>query len=197
MLGLLIASVRFGFKIGLLGEVNFFIRLMLRLEEMEPFMRERYDKPIPLIGRCLKWRVLTKAKKRARTVVVFFQDLLLISFAGIGVVVLNYTYNDGRNRLFTLIGIGCGYLLCRIFAGVFFKKWISLIVFSIEKYISILFYIIFHPFFKILKALCKKMKKIEKNISKSIANKKKKEYNLYVKKYILKKAEYGFLNEKR
>lgn len=196
MLSLLIASTRFGFKIGILCDFNYFFRMMLRLETMDESMRSRYDKPLPFVKRPLKWRTVGKRKKRIRSVLLFLQDVLLFVIMGIGIVVLNYTFNDGKNRFFTLLGVLIGFLLCRISIGLILKKVLQRFVYWLEGFFSIFLYIIFHPFCKILNFLCKKTNKIIKKIRKSIANKKKKEYNLYVRRYFLQKAESGFLNQK-
>ena len=197
MLSLLIEAVRWGVKIGLLCDFNRFVRMALHLEEMDESMRSRYEKPLPLVKRPLKWRTMSKGKRRIRGCVLFLQDVFLLATTGVGIVVLNYTFNDGKNRLITLVGTAVGFFLCRASVGRIIGKLLERGLFWIECSFSVLFYIIFHPICKILNFLCEKMNKIRKNMWKSIANKKKKEYNLYVKRYFLQKAENGFLNQKK
>ena len=193
---LLIAAVKLGFKTGVLVYLNCFFRRALGLECPSEVIRERSQRPLPLLHRPLKWRAVTSTGKKLRLIFLFFQDFLVFAVAGIGIVVLNYTFNDGKNRIFTLVGCVIGALLCRISVGFLFRKLSWKLVYLLRCFMTLAFYIIFYPIGKIFHFLCGKLKKFSKNIVKSIANRKKKEYNIYVAKFFMQKADEGFLQKK-
>ena len=125
--------------------------------------------------------------------VIFIQDLYVFLMAGIGISVLNFTYNDGKNRLYTILGILLGFLFYRIIFEKPMRWGLEGLFFCINVFFSCLFLIFIRPFSKIIKFFNKKLIEIRKKIFKCLAKRKKRVYNLYGKKYYIQESVWGFL----
>ena len=194
MLRLLISSFELGLIMGIFCDIQYFIRLLLRLEEMDSSVNHLYEKKYFCVDCGCKRRQGGSRIRVIRTVVFWIEDLCFWGAIAIGIVVINYTFNDGKNRVFTFLGILVGFLIYRVLLKKLVRCLLQRIVFLWDLLFSWIFYMFFHPVSKFSSFLCEKVKKITKKIHKSIAKKKEKVYNLYVRNCYFQKADEGFLN---
>lgn len=137
----------------------------------------------------------SKSKKISKQCIVFLGDIcFFVILAGL-IVVLNYTYNDGKMRIYTGIGLLFGYYVYRKSIGKWFLFGGEKLVFFVKRIFLSVFSFLFYPFRKVFSFLYKKIKKIFKNIKKALEKKAKKVYNLtckvlFSKKRFLKEAEH-------
>lgn len=193
MLWLCIWSTCFGGMLGLLNDLNHALRFFFGLDRGGAVAERILKHPIPIRKRPIRRPRTTPLLAGIRQATVFFQDIAFFLVSGSGIVVLNFTYNDGKNRIYTVLGLGVGFLLYRALlrrgARASLEAFVSVILVSLSFFL----YITFAPFGKITKFFYSFFNKIRKNILKSIAKRKKRVYNLYVRKYYIHEASLGFL----
>ena len=197
LLQLLISSFLFGVQMGVVSDAQYGIRLLLRLETMDLHMQRRYEKRIPLIHRNLRWRQITQRKRVIGGIFRVVQDFLFFAILGIGIVVLNYSYNDGKNRLFPFLGFFGGYLIYSVLIKRISRRLLQEGIFLFDLLSSWILYIILHPIVNVVAFIYGKVKKIFKNIKFSIAKRRKMEYNLYVRNYFYQRSLNGFLTDNK
>lgn len=197
MFQLFVSSIVFGLILGFFGDVNHVSRFVLSLEKGSESIEKLYRHPIPFLGRPLRRLKTNKYLKKVHFVVIFFQDLLFFLIAGIGISVLNFTYNDGKNRLYTILGILLGFIFYRIIFEKLMRWGLEGLFFCINVFFSYLLLIFVRPFSKITKFFYKKMIEFQKKILKCLAKRKKRVYNLYVKRYYSQESDFGFLDAEK
>ncbi len=116
-------------------------------------------------------------------------DLLFFVTVAVGIVVINYTFNDGKMRIYTIFGIFFGYFIYRISVRKLVLFLLNRTVFFLRRVFFTVFSVIFLPFRKICSFLYKKSYKIRKKIKKGLEKKREQVYNIYVKKYSSKIAQ--------
>jgi len=186
---LLFFSFLFGIALGILNDVFRITRTFFGVKYSERDFSNLYS--------VFRWSPKTasasKHKIRMLSLVIFLEDLLLMAILGAGIVILNYYFNDGRLRLFTIFSCAVGGVLYFFTVGkliiLLFEPIViiirSLIYWSI-KGITAPFKYAFIFFSRIAKNIYKKIrKKLEKytNIR----------YNKRVVKTYLEQSEVGFV----
>jgi len=189
---LLLHSFFFGGFLGVLNDVNRIVRVFFGVSYSQKSFRSLYARDLPIIRRPLVLREQGIVKKGALSVLIFFQDLLLMTVGGVGTVLLQYEYNSGRFRFFCLPALIFGFLLYYFTVGKLVMLLSEGIVFIIRATVLILGSCILSPFVKIFRFFVKKLKKITKKIQILIAKITKKLYNKRKKQEWLHKAEKGF-----
>ena len=189
---LLLHSFFFGGFLGVLNDVNRIVRVFFGVSYSQKSFRSLYARELPIIRRPLVLREQGSVKKGALSVLIFFQDLVLMTVGGVGTVLLQYEYNSGRFRFFCLPALILGFLLYYFTVGKLVMLLSEGIVFIIRATVLILGNCILSPFVKIFRFFVKKLKKITKKIQILIAKITKKLYNKRKKQEWLHKAEKGF-----
>lgn len=186
---LLFYSVIFGGIAGAFYDVTVLLRVFLG-EERDGIAAERIrNLKLPI----LKHPVSLKKQKLLVKLAVFVGDLLCILLISIGIVALNYGYNSGEFRMFTVFGTVGGFFAYRCTIGRLMIAVAEPLVLLI-KYLFLSFFIIFgYPFFKIWQFTVKKLRKILFLYSFTLEKKRRKVYNVKEKVCLLKMADFGFL----
>lgn len=193
---LLLWSFVFGCVLGALNDANRIVRVFLGVSYSKRKFSRLYEAKLPVINRPLK-AGNGKPCGRLLAAVIFFQDILLFSAAGIGTVLLNYEFNQGRFRIYTILGIAVGFLLYYFTVGKIVMTVSEGLAFFIKAVFVVIFAAICRPFAIFGRFLGKKIKKIIRFLNIAIANIEKKLYNIIVKKKFLEKAEKGLLENKK
>ncbi len=108
-------------------------------------------------------------------------DFATATLAGVGIIVLNYGYNNGEFRFFVVFGVFFGFL-CYCFTIGKIVGNIFLPISFLIKYLFCSFFVAFgYPLLKILSFFVKNIKKLFFLCSFTIANKIKKVYNIMEK----------------
>lgn len=113
-----------------------------------------------------------------RDAYIFIFDVLLVIFAVWGVVKINYSYNDGGIRFFTVAGVVAGFV-CYYFTVSRLALFLAEVaVFALKYTVFSVFCAIFSPFSKIYNNLVKKIKKSLGKFRFRLEKKSKKVYNV-------------------
>ncbi len=122
------------------------------------------------------------------------QDVVWFAGAGAGTVILNYTFNDGKIRIYTFLGMLFGILIYRLIIGIWSKWLLERLIFFLRAFFAMVFAILFAPFLKIFVFFRRKVNKLLKIFRKALEKKRKKVYNMYGMNYYLQGARTGFLD---
>ena len=190
---LLISSFFLGIGAGALYDLHRIVRVLFGVRYTKNRPTKLFLQPLPIIKRPLGEIHCGKVKNTLLSILIFVQDLFLCCVSALGIVILNYTFNDGRFRFYTVIALLLGFLVYYFTLGkvvIFLSEWI---VFVFRSFFLIFFFLLSRPFVIFLRFLGKNLKKLRLNLQKSIANQRKKVYNINKVKSCLNAAEHGFL----
>ena len=143
---LLISSFLWGGLIGVLNDANKMIRVFLCGESFY----ERHEKMI-------RFFKLKKIKKKALflnktyiNVLIFIQDVFSIIIATVGLVLLNYYYNDGYFRLFTFFAFVLGFVIYYFTIGKIVVAFSEYIIFALKTVVLYLVFFLMWPIKRLL-----------------------------------------------
>ena len=196
LLYLLLSSFFLGVGVGAVYDVHRIVRIFFGVQYSKKRPSELLLRPLPMVGRPLGEIRQRKWKNCFLSVLIFLQDVFFFCLAGVGIVILNYAYNDGQFRFYTVVALLLGFLSYYFTIGklvIYLSEWI---VFFLRAAFSILFFLLLQPVIKLFTLVSFIMKKIISNLQKSIAKKRKKVYNINKEKDCLCAAKQGFLSEK-
>ena len=148
---------------------------------------------LPLIKKGL---TLKKANKQIfKNVILFFGDFLTVLFAGAGVIILNYSFNKGQFRFFTVIGTFVGFVCYFFTVGNITKRILPTLAFFVKYCVFSFFVLLGYPLYSFLKIIFKFVIKIFFLFKIILENRRKKVYNIYEKVCFLDLAKNGFLDK--
>lgn len=174
---MLLVSFLFGIQSGVIFDMGRALRALFFGELKSEKIQEIYEKK--LLKRQKK--EICKNKKAAyifKLVLIFFCDLLWVLYSFLGLIKINYSYNDGGFRAFTLLGVLAGFVCYYFTVSRIAVLLLDLLSFLLRFIIISVFDAVSHPFFKIYNNLVKKIKKRCEKLSLDIEKKRKKVYNV-------------------
>ena len=101
---MLLVSFLFGGQLGMIFDIGRVLRLLFIGAPISSKLKGLYASRLPFSKRAMTARDDRKSRKILLNITVFLTDFLFSAYAVIGLVVINYAYNDGKFRIFTLIG---------------------------------------------------------------------------------------------
>ena len=122
-----------------------------------------------------------EAKKRTRVcknIFMFFCDFLWVIYSSLGIIVINYSYNDGGIRFFTVFSFIIGFTVYYFTASRVIIFLLELASFGFKYTFFVILDALSFPFLKIYNNLVKKIKKRFGNIRLCLEKKSKKVYNV-------------------
>ncbi|MBE6592375.1 MAG: hypothetical protein E7642_00090 [Ruminococcaceae bacterium] len=129
---------------------------------------------LPIIKRTLA----PKSESVWQSAVTFFGDILCVLFCTAGIIVLNYSYNSGRFRFFTVLGVLAGFFVYKYTLGRLVMLVAEPLV-VVFRYLAVSIFILFcAPFLKFGYILYEFVKKINSLYSFTLEKKRKKLYNI-------------------
>ena len=188
-----VSSFLFGMAVGVLNDIHRLSRIFFGVRYGGKRFDSLYRHPLPLLRRPLEREKKPPKKRWLLSIVIFIQDVLLFCVAGVGVVLLNFYFNRGQLRLYTPILALLGFVFYYFTVGKLVMLISEAVVFFVRAFCQILFFLLFYPFRQTLVFLRKSVTKLWINIGKTIANKRKKRYNISKTRCVIKQAESGFL----
>ncbi|MBP3369130.1 MAG: spore cortex biosynthesis protein YabQ [Clostridia bacterium] len=175
LLLLLFYSFFWGVASALLYDINRIIRVMCGVKYSKKIYNRLYGIKLPIVKRPVK---MGGDRGIIKNAVINVGDFFCVIFAALGIIVLNYSYNNGRFRFFTVIGLCFGFVLYRLTLGKIVIAVAEPIAF-LCKYCFLSFFIVFgYPITKIVSFVSKNIKKIVYLCSFTIEKKTKKLYNI-------------------
>ena len=194
---LLLYSVLWGGIVGALYDVNRIVRVFFGVRYSKKHFDSLYSLRLPFSKKEISLKNKTdKTKgKFIKGAVVLFGDLLSVTVAAVGIVVLNYSYNDGRFRAFTVIGTLVGFLIYYFSLGKLVMLACEPLAFLIKYAICAVFVILGYPIKFFLYFLLKFVRKICFLLRLALEKRRKKVYNIKELDYLLEMAKNGFLKK--
>ena len=185
-------SFFWGMIVGVLNDLNKAISILL-------FKKATGFKFInQIIGKCFKQKEKAKAicASKMQTIVVFFGDVCLSVIYGFGLIFLNYSFNNGTFRFFSVPVSLLGVIIYHFSVGKIIDKLLFFVCNMIKSILVAVIVLIFYPILYFLRKIYRFSKKSFAFFEKTIANYKEKRYNNYVINKITKKSLNAFLNSK-
>ena len=130
-----------------------------------------------------------------RQTVIFLQDAVWFVFAAVGIILLNYRLNYGQLRILSIVSFCLGFFLYYATLGRLVLYFNQYIVDILKRITKIFFYILYKPISFFVDLFGKIAKNIFKKITKALAKRRKKVYNEYSQKCIMKRTSEGFLTD--
>lgn len=189
-------SFFWGLILGVLNDVNRIIRVFCGVAYSKKHFGKLYEVDLPIVHRPLGKRE-GKIHNKALSLLIFFQDIIFFIVTGIGITVLNYEFNEGRFRFYTVLGVFIGFVLYYFTLGKIVMMVSEGIVFFIKAAFLVVFSAILHPFVILGQFFSKKLKKTALFLNITLANIRKKLYNNSRKKNMIEKSSKGFLKMKK
>ena len=190
---LLFYSFLLGMGMGVFYDANRIIRVFFGVRYSKISFEGLYSLKLPFVKRPISLKSNRGVRKFAQNAVIFAGDMLSLLIATVGIIVLNYSYNSGRFRFFTVIGTLVGFLLYYFTFG----KLVMLIsepIAILTKYAFLSIFVIFgYPLMSFARFVAKNFKKCVFLCSFTLENRYKKLYNIYEKDYLLEMSKNGFL----
>ena len=190
---LLLYSLAFGMILGAFYDVNRIIRVFFGVRYTSVDLGKLSDLKLPFIKRPVS---LSKKKRKSDIflwTVISLGDILCFLCAAVGIAVLNYSYNSGSFRAFTVIGVVAGFIFYYFTVG----KLVMLIsepLAMLFKYVFLSIFVIFgYPFYIIGKNVRKKLAKTVFLCSFTLEKRKQKVYNIKEEVCLLEMSKNGFL----
>ncbi|MBQ9086268.1 MAG: spore cortex biosynthesis protein YabQ [Clostridia bacterium] len=131
----------------------------------------------------------------ARGCLVAVQDIFLFLFAGVGIVLLSFRFNQGRFRFFTVLALIFGFYAYYSTIGKLMLRLSQPIVLFVRKIFLLVFSAFFRPIRVFVEIFGRISKKIYTKFKKGIAKRRKIVYNIYSLKCMKKKVAEGFLKD--
>ena len=130
-----------------------------------------------------------------KNLIVFLQDVFLFLFASVGLILLNYEMNDGQLRIFSVVSLCFGFLFYYVTLGRLLLRINRWVADCIKRIFGYIFSIVSKPIRTFVDFFGKNAKNIFKKITKAIAKKRKKVYNINRQKSIGLRMTKGFLTD--
>ncbi len=190
-----VVSLLFGMCVGALNDVNRIVRIFYGVRYGKDRFEGLYNLKLPIIK-----RNVSKTPKKCKYInailpcVIFVQDIILFFFAGAGVAIINYYFNNGRARLYTPAAVIIGFAVYYFTVGKAVLYFSDIIVFIVKAIAMFLFGVIYYPVSLLVNFFGFFVKKICTNLYKAIAKKQKKVYNIYKKTFVMTNAAKGYVD---
>ena len=191
---LLLYSFFWGLVTGALYDVFRILRVLCGAMSVTMPVGRSISLRIPTTRRYMTSAGKSERKGFFKNTLVFLTDLFTVLFAGVGLISLNYGYNDGKFRFFTIIGVLIGFLLYYFTLGKLTVGVLAPIAFFIKYAFFALFAILCLPFRFFAKIVIKNVRKIYFLCENALEKRRKKEYNIYEKVSLLELSKNGFLS---
>ena len=194
-----VASLLFGMCAGALNDVNRIIRMLFGIRYGKKRFERIHNVKLPIFDRKVGSSGTEDLKKckSLRAIlpcIIFVQDVILFFFAGAGVAILNYYFNNGRARLYTPVAVIIGFAVYYFTVGRAVLYFSDIIVFVVKTVFVAFLGVIYYPLSLFVSFFGIFVKKICTNLCKAIAKKQKKVYNIYKKTFVMTNAAKGYID---
>lgn len=175
---MLFVAFLFSMQAGVAFDFGRALRSFFSFQPKSPKIKSLYGVKVPFSDKPLRGDTPRKINRFFENATVFFFDLFLMIYSGIGLVKINFSYNDGVFRFFTVFAFLVGFLLYYLTLSRMILFLLELLFFVI-KYLTVTLFGIFEkPFLIIYNNLVKKIKKKYEKFRLDIEKKHKVVYNV-------------------
>lgn len=190
---LLFFSFVLGIALGIVNDANRLIRAFCG----QRYSKRKFDKLYSFFNidrEAATRRHSMPRKKIAVNVLIFFQDIVFLTVAAFGIIILNYDLNDGKFRIFSVLAAACGFAVYFFTVGKLIVALSEPIVIILKISLTWIFKTIIAPFKFIFELALKLAKKILSLIKKELEKRGNMRYNKIRKREIAALADNGFLS---
>ena len=109
ILQMTLVSFIFGAVVGVVNDIHRIIRVIFGCKYNSKSIDKLHNINLPVPGKPLDREMWKKANRYILPIIVFFQDIIIFAFSGVGIVILNYYFNNGRLRIYAPLGVILGF----------------------------------------------------------------------------------------
>ena len=172
---MLFYSFLFGIAVGVFYDLNRIVRVFFGVRYTKRAYGRLYGIRLPVSKRKM---VMGKSKGFLQSLVINLGDLLCVLVAVIGLILINYGYNSGRFRFFTVAALAVGFLFYRMSIGRLLILLVEPLAFICKYLFLSICDILYLPLRKFCILIYKFVKKISSLYIFTLENKIKKSYNI-------------------
>ena len=177
MAKMLLVAFLLGAQSGVFFDAGRVLKALFFGEVKSKRVRKLYGAKLPFSKRIFK-----KSEKRSarifKNILIFFCDFLWVIYSCFSLMKINYAYNDGGIRFFTVIAMAVGFFLYYFTVSRVAIFLMEVLTFAIKYAFFAIFDAVSLPFLKIYNNLVKKSKKICEKMRLRLEKRKKKVYNV-------------------
>ena len=177
MAKMLLVAFLFGAQSGVFFDAGRVLKALFFGDVKSERVRKLYGAGLPFSKRIFK----KKERKSARilkNILIFFCDFSWVIYSCLCLLKINYAYNDGGIRFFTVIAVICGFFAYYFTVSRVAIFLMEMLTFAIKYAFFAIFDAVSLPFLKIYNNLVKKTKKISEKMRLRLEKNKKKVYNV-------------------
>jgi hypothetical protein len=168
----------FGVQAGVLFDSGRALRSLFFGELRYCRKRSLYSAKTPFFKRKIFAEGEKKKTQILKNICIFLFDFVWVIYSFLGIMLLNYSYNNGGIRMFTVLGFAVGFVIYYFTLSKLIVVLFEFVSFLIRGAFFLIFDTVRMPFLKIHNKLVKKLKKSFENIRFHIEKKRKKVYNV-------------------
>jgi hypothetical protein len=172
---MLFYSFLFGIAVGVFYDLNRIVRVFFGVRYTKRAYGRLYGIRLPVSKREM---VMGKSKGFLQSLVINLGDLLCVLVAAIGLILINYGYNSGRFRFFTVAALAVGFLFYRLSIGRLLILLVEPLAFICKYLFLSICDLLYLPLRKFCILIYKFVKKIFSLYIFTLENKIKKLYNI-------------------
>lgn len=172
---MLFYSFLFGIAVGVFYDLNRIVRVFFGVRYTKRAYGRLYGIRLPVSKREM---VMGKSKGFLQSLVINLGDLLCVLVAAIGLILINYGYNSGRFRFFTVAALAVGFLFYRLSIGRLLILLVEPLAFICKYLFLSICDLLYLPLRKFCILIYKFVKKIFSLCIFTLENKIKKLYNI-------------------
>ena len=177
MAKMLAVAFFFGIQSGIAFDIGKAMRTLFFGEVKSERAKRFYYAKLPFSKREICDRE-TRKRRIAKSIIIFFADFAWVLYSAFGLVIINYAYNEGGIRLFTILGMIAGFVLY-YFTLSRLTVFLAEVVCFLPRYAFLTFFDATSLIFlNIYNNLVKKLKKRCENFRLRLEKKRKKVYNV-------------------
>jgi hypothetical protein len=178
---MLFYSFLFGIVVGVFYDLNRIVRVFFGVRYTKRAYGRLYGIRLPVSKREM---VMGKSKGFLQSLVINLGDLLCVLVAAIGLILINYGYNSGRFRFFTVAALAVGFLFYRLSIGRLLILLVEPLAFICKYLFLSICDLLYLPLRKFCILIYKFVKKISSLYIFTLENKIKKLYNIREKVFL-------------
>ena len=175
---MLMVSFLFAIQAGRVFDVGRAARLFFSCDPKSAKLKKAYRVRLPFSKREMSTIAQKKTNRFLKNAVIFFADVIFVIYSAWGIVKINYSYNDGELRAFSILGFLMGFVIYYFTFSRVAIFLLELVIFSIKYFLAAFFDGLYLPFLKIYNNLVKNIKKVGEKFHFRIEKKGKKVYNV-------------------
>lgn len=177
MAKMLFVAFLFGIQSGVFFDSGRVLKALFFGEVKSKRVQKLYGVKLPFSKRIFKKKE-KKVTRILKNILIFFCDFFWVIYSCFSLMKINYAYNDGGIRFFTVIAMIVGFFAYYFTVSRVVIFLMEVLTFAIKYAFFVIFDAVSLPFLKIYNNLVKKSKKICEKMRLRIEKKNKKVYNV-------------------